>query len=110
MKVLLAGRAEGKTTAALEWVRGGAGVYKYPFWSRVLIVPNIHEVMRLKDSGAWVEIEDFDHRVYSFKEFYQNPNFRSERTEYRIDNLDMVLRSFFNGHMITGFTITGEVW
>lgn len=108
MRVLIAGRQEGKTTQLMNWVKDGVMVAGYPGWSRVAIVPNRQRHDYVK-SIYWNLIEDFDHRVYTLLDI-QEGLFPSRNTSYRVDDLDEILPAFFPGIILEGFTITAENW
>lgn len=76
MRVLIAGRRNGKTTAALDWLREAKRVSSYPFWDRVLLTMSLDEAQRLRimlrkeaeeanipDAGLYYNL------VYSFEEW-----------------------------------------
>ena len=108
MKVLIAGRQEGKTTKLMNWVYGGVKVQRYPGWSRVAIVSNRLRHTHLKDE-YWRQIEDFDHRVYTLDDI-RDGRFPSNETLYRLDDLDSILPMLFPNMRLDGFTITAEAW
>jgi hypothetical protein len=118
MKVLLTGRGEGKTTALMDWVKGGVRVEPYPGWSRVGIVITERLYLDMKRQ-YWGEVEDFDHRIYQIDEFQRGKFPTNRKTAYRIDNLEMLIYGEFHipgmgGTFripnLDGFTMTGEKW
>lgn len=108
MRVLIAGRQEGKTTKLMAWVNEGIAVERYPGWSRIAVVANRQRHNQLK-SEYWRLIEDFDHRVYTFDDIKEG-RFPSKETVYRIDDLDAFLPIMFPNMCLDGFTITAKGW
>ena len=104
-------RAAGKTWQAMAWVSHGERVRGYPGWSRVLVVPTIEQVQYLKDIGYWRRLEDFDHRVYSLREWAEARGVNSD-TEVCIDNLDLLLPSGLPRlpGRIVAVTMTAHAW
>lgn len=104
MKVIAAGRKTGKTQQVVDWVLEGERVHGYPGWSRVLLVHNLEEVVRLRDQYS-IDSK----QIFSLHEWQRAHNVHPD-TEVAIDNLDMYLPNLIGRHgrpVLT--TITGEV-
>jgi hypothetical protein len=104
MKVIAAARKTGKTQQAVDWVLEGERVHGYPGWSRVLLVHNLEEVVRLRDQFSLDPKQ-----IFSLHEWQRASNVHPE-TEVAIDNVDMYLHNLIGRHGVpTLVTITGEV-
>lgn len=99
-RFLIAGRQEGKTTAAVRWVRGGV--------KRQLVVPDAMQV-------DWIRRHHFpgctdlhEEKILSYSSLMSGRMRGQTRyNEIAIDNLDMMLGQLFPYHV--GFiTATGD--
>ena len=48
MKIVVWGRQNGKTTAAVNWVKEGTVRKEWPGWTRTLLVPDVHAAALLR--------------------------------------------------------------
>lgn len=121
--VMVRGRQQGKTTAALEWVAQGQRMGAYPGWTRVLVVATVQMEMDMrgwKDAAGvawWDRIEDWSHRVYD--QITWAGRFRSYRVgpEVLVDDLTLCLLHcggemprIFKYDRVVGFTVNGKIW
>lgn len=106
LEVLVRGRGGGKSTVAMRWVADGKRVRGYPGWSRVLVVAN-RSMFDCLRRDWWSQLEDFDHRVYVFKEWRRAHGVNPD-TEVRLDNAEWLL-PLMPGRL-TGVTMSGAAW
>lgn len=103
IKLVAKPRRQGKTQAAIDWVLAGQRVDGYPGWSRVLLVHNVQEALRLRG-----EYNLDPKQVYTLHEWQRAHNVNPE-TEVGIENLDLYLHNLIGHHGVATFaTITGE--
>jgi hypothetical protein len=107
LRILVAERQRGKTTALLNWVSAGHRVPHYPGWSRVLVVHTLQAATSLKGQGWWEKLEDFDHRVYSLEE-WRNARHVDPFTEVVYDE-GLFFLPDLPGRLV-GVSFTGELW
>ena len=84
--VLAAGRGAGNTHALATWVKGGAPLDGFPYWTRVLVVPE-------ENTGFTREQFDLDFdQVLSLAEFQRKSHFVPwDRVEFALDGVEHLL-------------------
>ena len=103
MQVDLRGRGEGKTTKAVEWVKGGRVSGAKDSANRILVViseKEKHRVMESFDLG-YHEVETVDTILGG----YYLPALRKK--QLYLDNADMFLQQLFKG-LLRGISLTLE--
>lgn len=100
MKFIVLPRQAGKTHMLVEWVRKGVETRSYPFWSRVILTPNIREADRIRGEYQL----DYT-QVYSLDE-WRTAHLGPRSVEIGVDNLDWVLRDLLGDVRVV--TATGE--
>lgn len=79
-------RLSGKTTRLVEWVMAGERAEGYPGWSRILVVPTINEVLRLRKIHRGLHPK----QIYSLREWLTAHNVNPE-TAIALDDADYML-------------------
>ena len=105
MFIIHKGRAEGKTTDLVRWVKEGKDTKSYPFWSRVILVHSLQEAQRMRKKGNEYGL-DYT-QVYSYQE-WANAYKGLLPVEVGIDNADILLQSLFGIHPVKVVSITQE--
>lgn len=102
-QIVVRPRQAGKTSAAVQWVREGVSTNSYPFWSRVLLVPSIHEAGRIRK-----DYPELDYRqVFSFAE-WRNARLGRMPVEVAVDNVEALIAQTI-GQRASFLTLNGEV-
>jgi hypothetical protein len=116
VEIIIGGRRAGKTTRALEWLKGAERRKGYPFWDRVLVVHSNDYAQQLRtqlradaqERGA-EDASLYYNLVYSTQEWTgTHMGHGTEPVQVMIDNLDLMLHAFFHnpmGAQIAGFTL-----
>lgn len=101
MKFMVTGRAHGKTSTLVEWVKQGEPTDSYPFWTRVILCPDFRQAQQLR--------MDFDleyRQVFGIDE-WKRARLGARPVELAIDNVDLFLEYELGGG-IKLVTATGE--
>lgn len=97
LRVVLAGRREGKTTRLIEWLLGGEPIDKWPSWSRVLIAHKDHlRYLREEFRAADAELRDRGcpgglGKVILTHGDYALTRLRLSDVEVAVDNADLLI-------------------
>lgn len=95
-------RRAGKTTEAVGWVLEGTATDSYPFWTRVLLVPNIHAADEVRR-----QFPDLDYRqVFAWNE-WREARLGSRPVDVAVDNADLLIAQSI-GQFARFVTITGR--
>lgn len=124
MKIVQLDRGRGKTTQLIDWLHFGQFRHGYPFWTRIIITPDINQAdmirsilhkMHDQDTGVCrLEKNPCTHDpyrwVFSWDEWLRVSLGRStENIEVAIDNVDMLLRMLIRGKgRLKILTLTNE--
>jgi hypothetical protein len=111
MRIVQLGRREGKTHRLLDWVAEGTPCTPYPFWTRIIVTPDIHQADWLRDllrRQAHEDRRDMAYnKVYAYNEWLHAHIGTGWDGEIGIDNLDMLINNLFRHH-ISIATVTKE--
>lgn len=91
LALLATGRTGGKSTQAFAWVSHGVRAPGYPGWSRVLLLAH-GRAFDLHRRDYWPRLEDFDHRVYTLRDWV-DARAVDPATEVCIDDLEDAIRT-----------------
>lgn len=107
---IVGGRCTGKTTRLLEWVAAGEPRNGYPFWSRVLVVHSLQEVMRLRSiiraDPERPLFEDDPHRLYHLDD-WRTAHLQERDVEVALDNLDLMIAHLVGPGRLSRASMTG---
>lgn len=99
MYVIVAGRRNGKTTKALEWLELGERVPQYPFWSRVLVTATqeqatLYRNLILKRAEGQDSVDErlLYNKVYAAEEWRRAHIDYAWKGEIAIDNVEQLLQ------------------
>jgi hypothetical protein len=102
MKIIVQPRRAGKTYKLVEWVRQGKKSSDYPYWSRIMLVSNMMEAERIRNSY------DLDcHQVFTFDGWQHRYFLPTTEVEVAIDNAELIFTRMFNSD-IRMISMTGE--
>lgn len=112
MKVVILPRRAGKTRLLLEWVRAAERCDAYPFWTRIIITPDLKQADLLRDELRRSYIGNdglYYNMVYAYEEWKTTQLGSSWEGEVGIDNLDTLLNYLF-GHRgsVSVVTLNGD--
>lgn len=106
MRTVIAPRGQGKTQAAIDWLSGGYAIDSFPWWSRILLVPD-------QGQKNWIVqhygLKKDQTMIYSFEE-WKNTKARGTKLglEVAIDNVDMLLNGMLHGQRVKLVTINED--
>lgn len=109
LEVFVGGRRSGKTTAAIKWVLEGEKREYWPYWSRVIVVPNqqFEEFMRAE---YFHQVEDFSHRVFFKHEWdHRAPHVRRNKVEVLYEEASIYLPEDASAITLTAGMLTGLI-
>ncbi len=102
MKIIVQPRRAGKTYKLVEWVRQSEKLSDYPYWSRIMLVSNMMEAERIRNSY------DLDyHQVFTFDDWQHRYFSPTTEVEVAIDNAELIFTRMFNSD-IRMISMTGE--
>lgn len=103
-QLIILPRGGGKSTELAEWVKEGSRVSWYPYWDRIILVPNLKQEEFMRN-----EFKLDPKQVFCLRSWRERSvSFWPDRVpEIGIDNVDMILRDLV-GHNIAKMTLTGE--
>lgn len=111
IEYIVGGRQSGKTSRLLEWVAEGEPREGYPFWSRVLVVHNRQEVLRLRSiiraDPERPLFEDDPHRVYDLDD-WRSAHIQQRDVEVALDNLDLMIAHLVGPGRLSRASMTGR--
>lgn len=113
--VFVARRRHGKTTKCLQWLKQARRVDAYPFWDRVLLVPDIRQAQHLRiqlrqEAEALDEIDSglYYNLVYSIREWENAHISMGWRGQVAIDDAEWILQQLVQGR-VSFITMTGQL-
>lgn len=110
MKVLLTSRQGGKTTTAIKWLLEGKPTQRYPYWSRVLVVPDMAMLMHL-NKEYYGKIYDLHKRIFHWED-WKHAYGAAPDAEVCFDNMDILFSRLLGRSpgVMTNATLSGEEW
>lgn len=98
-QIIVLGRAQGKTTKALQYLKDNPGF--------ILVTATESMAASLLNQARRLEIENFQDRVVSARSIARSPE-RARDAHYIVDNAELVLAGLLNGS-IEVMTATGTL-
>lgn len=109
----IADRQRGKTEDLITWVKQGKKTKTYPYWTRIIIEPNMATADQLRGGDPATNKYGLDYQqVFSWEEW--RGVYRGARSyldiEIGIDNVDILLGDLLQGWgQIARATATGDI-
>lgn len=83
----------GKTARLLAWVQAGRPLDRYPFWSRVIIVPSLKQAEELRKTLKTLRPDLDTYRwVFDYGEWYM-ARVGARDVEIAVDNVEALVRN-----------------
>lgn len=113
VKFYITGRRTGKTLVCIEWLKQGKPKRGYPFWSRVVVTPNISQADHIRDilrddPDLQDDMYDTYRWVFSLNEWQKAWRGHANLEGVYIDNAEYILQDLIGPFRLQGVTATGE--